>query len=576
MSTLNFPTSPSLNDTYTFGAKTWIWNGAAWQIQTQGAINNTPIGNVAPSTGAFTVVSVSGNVSAQNFIGNGAALTGITATAAPAGNSGDVQFNNAGTTGGSANFTFDGENVTVAGNISANGNISGDYFIGNGSLLTGIDATGIQNGTSNVRVVDVDGNVAVSINGTSNIALISSTGLVVTGSIEATNGFIGLDATAIANGSANVRTFANANVTVSAEGNANVLIVTGNGVNLSGNLTVTGNAGVGNLTATTVAATDLTGTLITAAQPNITSVGTLSALAVTGNISGGNLITSGAVTGNGRALTSLNASNLDTGTVSTSRISGSYTGITGVGTLSAGTWQANSISTTYTDAKVTSVNASTGVSVDATTGAVTITNTGVTSAVAGTGVSVSGATGAVTFSIGQAVGTGNSPTFAGLTLPAITKNGSNGVGNIGQSNNTFNTVFARATSALYADLAELYTTDQEYAPGTVLVFGGVAEVTESTHNHCTKIAGVVSTEPAHIMNSALTAEHVAAVALVGRVPCRVVGQIQPGDCLVSSDIPGVATAMNAAKYQPGVVIGKALEDYNRTEPGVIEVVVGRL
>jgi hypothetical protein len=129
---------------------------------------------------------------------------------------------------------------------------------------------------------------------------------------------------------------------------------------------------------------------------------------------------------------------------------------------------------------------------------------------------------------------------------------------------------------LYADLAEFYTADANYSPGTVLVFGGSAEVTESTHSHSVRIAGVVSTEPAHIMNSALTAEHTAVVALVGRVPCRVVGNIQPGDCLVSSDIPGVATTLNAVHYNPGVVIGKALESYNSVEPGVIEVVVGRL
>jgi hypothetical protein len=200
----------------------------------------------------------------------------------------------------------------------------------------------------------------------------------------------------------------------------------------------------------------------------------------------------------------------------------------------------------------------------------------VTSIVAGTGVSVSGATGDVTVNIGQAVGTGDSPTFAGLTLPAITKNGSNGVGNIGQSNNTFNTVFAKATSAQYADLAELYTADADYQPGTVLIFGGTAEVTESSQDHDTKIAGVVSTNPAHVMNSALISAHTAVVALIGRVPCRVVGTVRQGDCLVSSDIPGVAQALDATKYLPGAIIGKALQNYDGTEPGVIEAVVGRL
>jgi len=83
-------------------------------------------------------ISVTGNVAAQNFIGNGAALTGITATIAPAGNSGAVQFNNSGVISGSDNFTFDGTSISIAGNVTAVGNISGAYILGNGSQLTGI------------------------------------------------------------------------------------------------------------------------------------------------------------------------------------------------------------------------------------------------------------------------------------------------------------------------------------------------------------------------------------------------------------------------------------------------------
>jgi hypothetical protein len=65
------------------------------------------------------------------------------------------------------------------------------------------------------------------------------------------------------------------------------------------------------------------------------------------------------------------------------------------------------------------------------------------------------------------------------------------------------------------------------------------------------------------------------VALTGRVPCRVVGTIRKGDRLVSSDQEGVATVLNPAKYLPGSIIGKALEDYNSDTVGIIEVVVGR-
>ena len=319
-------------------------------------------------------------------------------------------------TGALAEITVDTTNLTlrVHDGLNAGGsNIATVVYVDN--AIGSLSANAIVNGNSTVDIASEGANIAVSVGGNANVGVFTASGLVVTGSIEATNGFIGLDATAIANGSANVRTFENANVTVSAGGSANVLVVTSTGANIAGTLNATG------------------------------------------NITGGNLITAGLA-----------------------------------------------------------------------------------------------------------------------SLASITKSGSNGVGNIGQSDNTFNTVFAKATSAQYADLAELYTADATYESGTVLVFGGAAEVTESSESHSVRIAGVVSTNPAHVMNSSLTAAHTAVVALVGRVPCRVVGEIRRGDCLVSSDVPGVATTLDAVRYQPGAVIGKALEDYNSDEPGVIEVVVGRL
>lgn len=168
-------------------------------------------------------------------------------------------------------------------------------------------------------------------------------------------------------------------------------------------------------------------------------------------------------------------------------------------------------------------------------------------------------------------------TTAGLTLTGdITNGGSNATGNIGSSSTYFNTVFAKATSAQYADVAEKYIADLAYPPGTVLDFGGEKEVTVSTTNHSTTIAGVVSTNPAYIMNAGAKGETIVDVALLGRVPCNVVGQIKKGDRLVSSNTPGVAQALDISKYQPGSIIGKALEDYNSDDVGQIEVVVGRV
>ena len=133
--------------------------------------------------------------------------------------------------------------------------------------------------------------------------------------------------------------------------------------------------------------------------------------------------------------------------------------------------------------------------------------------------------------------------------------------------------YSKAVQAQYADLAEIYTSDQQYAPGTVVVFGGEAEVTQSHSPNDPRIAGVVSTEPAYLMNSK---ENGVAVALQGRVPCRVLGPVSKGDRVVSSHIAGVAQALDPGHYEPGCIIGKALQAIDSAEITTIEVVVGRV
>jgi hypothetical protein len=148
----------------------------------------------------------------------------------------------------------------------------------------------------------------------------------------------------------------------------------------------------------------------------------------------------------------------------------------------------------------------------------------------------------------------------------------NGVGNIGTATSYFNTIFAQATSAQYADLAEMYEADAAYEPGTVLCFGGAKEVTLCGQADSTRVAGVVSTNPSYLMISGQTGDNVVAVALTGRVPCKVTGTIRKGDLIVSTG-DGRGRANNAAAV--GTVIGKALADFDGAD-GVIEVVVGRV
>jgi hypothetical protein len=271
-------------------------------------------------------------------------------------------------------------------------------------------------------------------------------------------------------------------------------------------------------------------------------------ISVTGNVNSGNLLSTGIASvtgnvtgnyfiGNGSALTGLSASKIFNGTS-----------------------EAN-IGTSGGNANIT-IGGTSNVVVVATTGAYV---TGL--------VSASGNVTAANVVISGTAAAGSGVLIVSGNIQTST---ANATANIGNASNYFNRLFAQATTALYADLAEVYKADAQYPPGTVLVFGGTQEVTMSTVTHDTKIAGIVSTNPAHVMNSGMTSEFTVEVGLVGRVPCQVIGPIEAGDRVVSSNRAGVAERLDMSQYQPGVIIGKALENYNGTDVGTIEIVVGRL
>ena len=199
---------------------------------------------------------------------------------------------------------------------------------------------------------------------------------------------------------------------------------------------------------------------------------------------------------------------------------------------------------------------------------VTVSGTANVLVVTTTGANVTGtlaATGNITGG-NLSVGTG------AITTGNIVNSNANGVGNIGSATTAFNTVFAKATSAQYADLAEMYEADMPIEPGTVVCFGGTKEVTLCTEDACRRIAGVISTNPSYLMNSGQTGEYVVAVALQGRVPVRVTGAVRKGDMMVATSNGRARAEANPAL---GSVIGKALADFDGQE-GVIEVVIGRL
>ena len=142
----------------------------------------------------------------------------------------------------------------------------------------------------------------------------------------------------------------------------------------------------------------------------------------------------------------------------------------------------------------------------------------------------------------------------------------------GSGNFSAGTITATATQATYADLAEKYEADAEYEPGTVVCFGGEKEVTACDKDSHHAVAGVISTDPAHLMNNDCPGIAVA-IALCGRVPCKVIGPVNKGDLLVSSGTLGHAKADNNAA--PGRIIGKAIDSSEGGE-AVVEVLVNMM
>jgi hypothetical protein len=182
------------------------------------------------------------------------------------------------------------------------------------------------------------------------------------------------------------------------------------------------------------------------------------------------------------------------------------------------------------------------------------------------GVSISG----IVSTTGNITGGNISVSTGTLTVGSIVNANANAVGNIGSSSKYFNTIFAKATSAQYADLAENYTSDAEYAPGTVVIFGGEKEITVTSELADERVAGVVSTDPAYLMNSGSPG---LAIALRGKVPVQVVGPVNKGDSLITSTTPGVAISVGRSREYAQAVFAKSLETDSSPDERVILAVI---
>lgn len=181
-------------------------------------------------------------------------------------------------------------------------------------------------------------------------------------------------------------------------------------------------------------------------------------------------------------------------------------------------------------------------------------------------MTLDGANGSVNF--GNAA-----PTFGSINVSSIAKSGSNAVGNIGSSSNYFNRVFATATTALYADVAERFAADTVYEPGTVVELGGDKEITRSVDELSENVFGVISTRAAFLMNGGAGDDDThPPVAMTGRVPVRCVGTVNKGDRLVSAG-NGLARSANPGEATAFNTIGRALVNKTTTEEGIVEAIV---
>ena len=282
---------------------------------------------------------------------------------------------------------------------------------------------------------------------------------------------------------------------------------------------------------------------------NLTTAGQVSA---TGNITGGNIITAGLVQGATLSATA----NVQAGNLRTTGL------ISATGNITS---QAN-IAGTYilgNGSQLTGVSAA--VSVTKFLNGTTEGNIGVVDG--NINFNVAGTSNVVVLTSDTAFFAGNVSTIG------IEKTGTNAIGNIGSSSNYFNRVFATATTALYADVAERFAADQLLEPGTVVELGGEKEITRSTEDLSENVFGVISTRPAYTMNGGAGEDDThPAVAMTGRVPVKCVGTVRKGDRLVSAG-EGVARAAQPGEATAFNVIGRSLENKHTAELGTIEAIV---
>lgn len=384
---------------------------------------------------------------------------------------------------------------------------------------------------------------------------------------------------------------------------------------ISGGLGVVGNVNLANLAVANGGnvRANIQGTIFTAAQPQITSLGTLTGLTLSGQLNTNDI-----------SPNANNTYNLGTGTsdrwlkiwafdidMSGSLTGGAVnsTGGTHTGNIAIDTSGAAALTTSTAVAELFNTNATTvrigaaGTTEFDSNVQSTSTTTGAVVIQGGLGIAtgqvrIGGASGrSITTTTGNVVFDGNTPSTSTTTGQLVIQGGvsiptgnlyiggsagrsiiatgdivpsANLTGNIGNSTTWWNTFFGISTQAQYADLAEKYSSDSNYQPGTVVVFGGDEEITVTETFADVRVAGVISSNPAYLMNAAASG---LPVALRGRVPVQVLGAVSKGDLLVTSAQPGYAQSVGQNSSYGAAIFAKSLVTDGRNGSKIIEAVI---
>lgn len=558
-------------------------------VTSLGTLSNLGVasGNVQVTSGSIYVtggtVYIDGQpvaIASQNFTGGTVANPTLFASGVASTN----------TTSGAVVVTG---GLGVGGNLNVGGSLSTTTF--SATLLAGTLTTADQ---PNITSVGTLGNLVVanSINAnTMSLSSIVASNSINASTLTATVGITGLLTSGTQTNITSVGTLTDLSVTgniiatkftglVTGDVTGNVTgsaatVTTGpqpaiTSVGTLGNLNVTGATSVGSLDAgagliqTTgnitasgnVSGLNVFGTVRTAAQPNITSLGNLNGLVVNGtSVVIGNATFASAILATGAGSQAIGSATNRFGSLYSSTInnsgvttSGSFSGpLNGsVGGTTPSTGAFTTVSTTG------NVTIGTGFGLRFADGTYQSTASFLTSiATSGVGITVNAATGNVTItSNATALNTAN-------TIVARDADGSFAA----------NVVVAVSTAAQYADLAEMYRSDGQYDPATVVIFGGAYEVTTTGHFADTAVAGVVSTAPGYLMNSEET--HGIPIALRGKVPTKVMGPVRKGDLLVTSATPGYAESVGKDVKYGAAVFAKSLDENLTAGPKIINAVI---